>query len=82
MGGDGLVWATTYGGQGDHVYLQVTCTWTQMTTYEGEGDHMYLQITYTWIYMSSIWRRAILKSVIYHNDLRATPLLDHMEKGG
>ena len=26
MGTDGLVWATTYEGQGDYVYLQMTYT--------------------------------------------------------
>ena len=31
--------------------------------------------------MSSVWKRVTLKSVIYHTDLRATPRLDHMEKG-
>ena len=67
-------------GQGDHVYLQMTYTWIQITNYEGQGDHVYLQMTYTWIQMSSIWKRATLKSVIYHTDRRATTLLDHMEK--
>ena len=28
---DGLVWAADYEGQGDHVYLQMTCTWIQMS---------------------------------------------------
>ena len=65
-------------GQGDHVYLQMTYTWIQITNYEGQGDQVYLKITCTCIQMSSIWKRATLKSVIYHTDFRATPLLDHM----
>ena len=63
------------------MYLQMTYTWIQITNYEGQGDHVYLQITCTCIQMSSIWKRATLKSVIYHTDPRATPLLDHMERG-
>ena len=81
MGADTLVCATNYEGQEDQVYLQMTCTWIHITNYEGKGDHVYLQMTHTWIQMSSIWKRAALKSVIYHTDLRATPRLDHMEKG-
>lgn len=81
MAANGLVWAKNYEGQGDHVYLQMTCTWIQITNYEGQGDHVYLQMTHICIQMSSIWKRATLKSVIYHTDLRATPRLDHMEKG-
>ena len=42
MGGDGLVLVTNYGGQGNKVYLQLTCTWIQITKYEGQGDHVYL----------------------------------------
>ena len=70
---------TNYEGQGDNVYLQMTCTWIQITNYEGQGDLVYLQMTHTCIQMPSIWKRATLKSVIYHTDLRATPLLDHTE---
>ena len=81
MGADDLVWATNYEGQEDHVYLQMTCTWIQITNYEGQGDHVYLQMTHTCIQMSSIWKRATLKSVIYYTDLRVTPRLDHVEKG-
>ena len=61
----------------------MTYTWIQITIYEGKGDHVYLQITYTWIQMSSIWKSATSKSVIYHTDLRATSLLDlKYGKGG
>ena len=81
LGADGLVWATNYERQWDHVYLQMTCTWVQITNYECQGGHVYLQITCTWIQMSSIWKRATSKFVIYHTGLRATPRLDHMEKG-
>ena len=59
----------------------MTCTWIQITNYESQGDHVYLQMTHTCAQMSSIWKRATLKSVIYHIDLRATPRLDHVEKG-
>ena len=31
-GGDGLVWATNYEGQGDHVYSQMTSTCIQMSS--------------------------------------------------
>ena len=48
---------------------------------KANGDHEYLQMAYTRIQMSSIWKRVTFNSVIYHIDLRATPLLDHMEKG-
>ena len=63
------------------VCSQMTYIWIQITNYEGQGGHVYLQMTHTCAQMSSIWKRATLKSVIYHIDLRATPRLDHLEKG-
>ena len=49
IGADGLVWATNYEGQEDHVYLQMTYTWIQISNYEGQGDNVYLQMSSTCI---------------------------------